>query len=86
MRNYFITENGKKVCPVCGKEFYPDDCELYAYKMAVSVNGVSSLHYFCRYNHMRLYQKEYEARKRRDRAKNVEKQRVRRKAKLDDRR
>ena len=74
MKNYFITDSGKKVCPVCGKEFYPADCELYAYKMPVSIDGRSQLYYFCRYNHLRLYEKEYEERKQKTRFENSKKQ------------
>lgn len=41
-----------KKCIVCGKEFIPPNADQWAYK--------DGKHWFCRYNHMREWQKENE--------------------------
>lgn len=57
-----MTEANMRKCPICGKQFFCDNLELWAYKRAYKnrkTGKVSNSHkkVFCSYHCMREYQK-----------------------------
>ena len=54
---YYLNWGGYYVCAECGKKFYITNPGEYVYKLPSTTKGGGSLAYFCRWDHLRAWEK-----------------------------
>lgn len=57
-----------KVCPECGRKFFVNECESWAYRRYTSQKGLGGIKYFCKWSCLVKYDREYEEAKKKKRS------------------
>ena len=62
-----------KACPECGRKFFVNECDSWAYRRYTSQKGLGGVKYFCKWSCLVKYDREYEEKKKQQRSENAKK-------------